>query len=179
MPTFLDLDLDDQQRRLLQAWMCSEPPASPSELNEPARAHLRHWYGRAAKYDERALTVVCTGGNETQFAFQNVFTTTFSDGYNFLYLREPATSIATAAVGAVYSGECTELDTRVSLLSGVEPESASVENERVIAFRPIRPELLQAVHSASVRLSPDAVRFVAGARGRRLRFEEEPETQSE
>ena len=179
MPTFLDLDLDDQRSRLLQAWMCSEPPATQSELNQPAGAHLHHLYRRAAEYDERALTVVCTGGTEMQFALQNVFTPTFSAGYEFVYFRGYATSIPTAAVAAVYSAECTELDTRVSLLSDVEPESASVESERVIAFRPIRPELRQAIHSANVRLSPDAIRFVARARGRRLRFEEEPETQSE
>jgi len=173
VPKFLDLDLDDQQQRfLLQAWMYSEPPASLSEPNDAALAHSRHSYRRVVEYDPSARMVVYSVGTQTEFAIPNVANDISSGAWVFLDFYGQAT--ATAAPAPVSLS-----DTPAPLLSDEEPESASIENERVITFRPIHPSIRRAIHPANVRLSPDAIRFVAQARGRRLRFEEEPETQSE
>lgn len=171
VPKFLDLDLDEQQQRfLLQAWMYSEPPALLSEPNDAALAPLRHSYRRVEEYNPSALTVECSAGTQTQFAIPNLVNDISSGGWVFPDFYGQATATA---------GPVCLSDTPVPLLSDEEPESAFIEDERVIAFRPIRPELHRTFHLANVRLSPDAIRFVATARGRRLRFEEDPETQSE
>lgn len=171
VPRFLDLDLDDQQHRLLQAWMYSEPSALLSEPNDAALAHLRHSYRRVAEYDQSAQTVVYSAGIQTQFIIPDLVVNDISGGewvsMDFYYQ-------ATATAAPV----C-QTDTPVPLLSDEEPESASIETERVITFRTIHPSTRRAIHPANVRLSPDAIRFVAQARGRQLQFEEEPETQSE
>lgn len=171
MPKFLDLNLDDQQQRfLLQSWMYSEPPALLSEPNDAALAHLRHSYERVVECDPSALTVVCSAGTQIQFAIPNLVNDISSGGWAFTDFYGLATAIAAPV--------CVS-DTPAPLLSDEEPESASIENERVITFRPSQQDIRLAIHSANVRLSPDAIRFVAKARGRRLRFEEDPETQSE
>ena len=171
MPRFLDLDLDDQQQRfLLQAWMYSEPALS-SEPDYPALAHLRHSYQCDVEYETSELTVLDSASTQIQFTIPNLVIDTTSSGvWDFLDFCGQATATAAPFFPS---------DTPAPLLSDEEPESAFIETERVITFRPIHPSIRRAIHPANVRLSPDAIRFVAQARGRRLRFEEDPETQSE
>jgi len=174
VPRFLDFDLDDQQRSLFQAWMCSNPPDSLPEAREAALTHSGPLRGRAAGVFDASMTLVCSAASETPFAFDSTA--------NLIFGGEPThyfvgISHATATVAGAYASAAD--DRPVPLYSEGEPESAFIENDRVIAFRPIVPELRRAFQSANLRLTPDALRFVARARGRRLRFEEDPETQSE
>jgi hypothetical protein len=171
-PRFLDLDLDDQQQRyLLQAWMYSEAPALSSKPDEPALTHLRHLYQCEVEYETSALTVVGSATTQIQFTIPNlVIETTTSGEWDLPYFCGQATAIAAPIFPS---------DTPAPLLSDEEPESAYIENERVITFRPVHPSIRQAIHPASLRLSTEATRFIAQARGRRLRLEEDPELQSE
>lgn len=102
---------------------------------------------------------------------------------NLVFAGEPTCNFLNVCGLATATGvppyQCAGGDTPVLPFSEAETESASIEDDRVIPFRPIGPESRRALHSANVRLSSDAVRFVERARGRRLRFEEDPELQSE
>ncbi len=175
MPRFLDFELDDQQRSLFQAWMCSNPPDSLPEASEATLAHIRSLRGGTAVFDA-SMTLVCSAASEMPFAFDN------NNTANLIFSGEPTCYFvnicqATATVAGAYASAAD--DRLVPLYSEGEPESAFIETERVIAFRPIAPELRRALQSANLRLTPDALRVAARARGRRLRFEEDPETQSE
>jgi hypothetical protein len=163
VPKFLDLDLDDRQGSLLQAWMCSHPSRSLPEV-PPALAHCG-----------TDVIMVCSAGSQTPI--------TIDDPANLLLCAEPPRHFiylwgqATATVVPSYPLESNR--TSVPPNSDEEVESASIENERIIAFRPVAPEVRQALYSSNVRLSPDAIRFVERAQGRRFRLEEDPELQSE
>jgi hypothetical protein len=171
VPRFLDLDLDDQQQRfLLQAWMYSEAPALLSEPNDAALAHLRHSYRHVVEYETNALTVVSCAGTQIQFAIPDLVINTSSNVCDFLDFCGQATATA----DPIFPSHAP-----APFLPDKEPESASIETERVIAFRSIRPEAREALHPSNVRLSPQAASFVAKARSRQFRFEENDEQQSE
>jgi len=168
VPKFLDLDLEDQQqRRLLQAWMYPDNPARLSEPTATAPAHLRRSYRAVEEYEQGALTLVCSAGTQTQFSVPNLVNETSAGNWVVLEISVPATATGVPV--------CLRPP-----IASEEPESSFVEQERIIAFRPMPARVLGAMHSRTVRLSPDAAQFVATARGRHLRFEEqEPAPESE
>jgi hypothetical protein len=171
VPRFLDLDLDDQQERfLLQAWMYSEPAASLHEADDVNIAHSQVSYGGVVQYDPNALLGTCSASNQMQFIIPDL-AIDISGGIWDCQFCGQATATATA-IPVVLSDP-------PAALPAEEPESASIETERVIAFRSIRPEARHALHRSNVRLSPQAVSFVAKTRSRQLRFEESDEQQSE
>ena len=174
MPRFLDFELDEQQKSsLLQAWMFSHPPVSSPEAHETVQSRTGHLRGNTVQFVS-SVDVVCTTGSETPVTIENTANLIFGGVLNyFIESYGPATANVTGAF------VCPDDIRPVTLLSEPESEVGFIENERVIAFRPIAPELRRALQSANLRLTPDALRIAAKARGRRLRFEEEPETQSE
>jgi hypothetical protein len=147
----------------------------PSGSSPVARgaAYLGHLHEGAVTI-VTGVNLICTSGSETPVTIDSTANLIFGVEQNCLV---DFFGQATATVACAYTSAFG--DRPVPLYSEGEPESAFIENDRVIAFRPIAPELRRALQSADLRLTPDDLQFVARARGRRLRFEEDPETQSE
>ncbi len=160
MPRFLDFELDEQQRSsLLQAWMCSRPSDSSQVPHGAAQSHSSHLPGRNVVF-VTSINLICSSGSEAPVAIDSAANLIFGGEPNFLL---------------DFYGQATAK----SLLTAPEAESAFIENERVITFRPALPDARRAHQLTNLSLSPDAARFAARARGRRLRPEEDPELQSE
>ncbi len=174
MPRFLDFELDEQQRSsLLQAWMCSRPSDSSQVPHGAAQSHSSHLPGRNVVF-VTSINLICSSGSEAPVAIDSAANLIFGGEPNYLldFYGQATANVAGAFV-------CPDNVRPVSLLTAPEAESAFIENERVITFRPALPDARRAHQLTNLSLSPDAARFAARARGRRLRPEEDPELQSE
>jgi len=171
VPRFLDFELDEQQRlSLLQAWMCSHPSDSSPVAEEAAQSRSGNLLGGTFF---TCVNLICTTGSETPVTFDNTANPIFSGETNYIV------DFFGQATANVSSGFVCPDDVRpLALLSEPEAESGFIENERVITFRP-SPPVRRPHQLTNLSLSPDAARFAASARGRRLRVEEDPELQSE
>jgi hypothetical protein len=169
VPRFLDFELDEQEKSsLLQAWMCSDHPDSSPVEHQAARSGSGHLYSCLVGFSCVATNI------ETPVAIENVANLTFGGVLNYY---QEFYGLATANVTGAFV--CPDDIRPVTLLSEPEAESGFIENERVITFRPSPPDVRRPHQLTNLSLSPDAVRFAANARGRRLRMEEDPELQSE
>jgi len=174
VPRFLDFELDEQQRSsLLQAWMYSYPSDSSPAAHGAARLHSSHLHGGSAGF-VASVNLICTSGSETPVAVDDTVNLIFGSEQNYLmvYYGQATANVTSAFV-------CPDDVRPVPFLSQPEAESAFIENERVISFRPNSPDVRRAHQMTNLSLSPDAARFAARARGRRLRVEEDSELQSE
>ncbi len=174
MPRFLDFELNEQEKSsLLQAWMCSHHPEPSPVEDEAAHSRSGHLYACSAEFFT-CVDVICTTGSETPVPFDNAVNLIFGGETNYVM------DFYGQATANVSSGFMCPDDIRpLPLLSESAAESAFIENERVITFRPSPPDVRRPHQLTNLSLSPDAVRFAAKARGRRLRLEEDPELQSE
>ena len=171
MPRFLDFELDEQKREsLLQAWMCSHSPSFVE--HEATQSRSAHLQGHAFV---TSVSLICTSDSETPVALESTANLVFG-GIQTYHMDFCGQTTASVAGALVYPDDVRPLP----VLSEAETESAIIENERVITFRPSPPDVRRPHQLTNLSLSPDAVRFAANARGRRrLRLEEDPELQSE
>lgn len=174
MPRFLDFELDEQQRSsLFQAWVCSHPLDSSPVAHGAAQSHLGRWHEGAVTF-VTSVNLICTSGSETPVTIDSTANLIFGVEQNYLvdFFGQATANVTGAFV-------CPDDVRPVAPLSEPEAESAFIENERVITFRPSPPNVRRPHQLTNLSLSPDAARFAASARGRRLRVEEDPELQSE
>ena len=172
MPRFLDFEVDEQQKSsLLLAWMCSHRPSLVED--EATQSRSGHLQGHAVRF-VTSVNLICTSGSETPAAIESTANLVFGgvQSYRMDFYGQAAASVTGVFV---YPDDVRPLP----LLSEPEAESGFIENERVITFRPSPPDVRRPHQLTNLSLSPDAARFAASARGRRLRVEEDPELQSE
>lgn len=172
VPKFLDLDLDEREGRLLQAWMYPDHPVASSEDETPPTI-VWHPDISVQAYQPTGLMSSYCAISQTEFTVQDFGIDISPGGYAFLVPYGEAIAIP----ARVCVNEQAEVTSAAHVAA--EPESASVEDERVITFRAVPPRVQEAIRSGSVRPLFNATEFAARARGRRLHFEEDPEQQSE
>jgi len=178
VPTFLDSEEGDRSS-LFYAWMYSGCGAAAgpraNELDQAHPARRSHRRTPAATGQANTLNVACSSGTVMRFVLL---------GYAHAYIW------GTDPVGTVYDWACGDVATAAACVGSEvaqdpqprlaeEPESGSIEEERVIVFRPAPTHGVRELVAANLRLSPGAIQFVTRARGRHLHVEENPEEQSE
>jgi hypothetical protein len=156
VPRFLDFELDEQKRAsLLQACMCSHRQSFADD--EAGQSRSTHLQGHPFT---TSVSLTCTSGSETPVTIES---TNLIFGGVQTYFFDQATASVTSAL--LYPDDVRPLP----ILSEPEAESGFIENERVITFRKSSPDFRRPHQLTNLSISPEAARFAASARGRRLR----------